>query len=143
MSLVTGARSKLYINFRFIGEVTDFEWSSSTQKKPIYGIDATEPFEFSPGITKVRGAFSLLRPQAAGSLEGYGITTSFEEHTKEKYVNIVLMDRKVPLPLFQCERAVILSQSWRVPSRGIMTGSVEFEGFVWNNEVGFLLGKTH
>lgn len=143
MSLVTGARAKLYINFRFIGEVTDFEWSSSTQKKPIYGIDATEPFEFSPGLTKVNGRFSLLRPSASGSLEGYGITTSFEEHAKEKYVNIILMDRRVPLPLFQCERAVILNQSWRVPSRGMMTGTVEFEGFVWNNEVGFLLGKTH
>jgi hypothetical protein len=143
MALLTGARTKLYINFKLIGEVTDFEWQSSTQKKPIYGIDATEPFEFVPGITRIRGTVALLRPAALGSLEGYGITTSFEEHPKEKYVNITLMDRKVPLPVFQCPRAVILSQSWRVPSRGVMTGTMEFEGFIWNNEVGFLLGKTH
>jgi hypothetical protein len=143
MSLVTGARAKLYINFRFVGEVTDFEWSSSTQKKPIYGIDATEPFEFVPGITRVRGTVNLLRPAGSGSLEGYGITTSFEEHALEKYVNITLIDRKLPTPIFQCPRAVILSQSWRVPSRGVMAGSMEFEGFIWNNEVGFLLGNNH
>jgi hypothetical protein len=143
MALIAGARVKLYINFRLIGEVVDFEWNSSTQKRPIYGIDATEPFEFSPGLTKIRGAFSLLRPEASGSLEGYGITTSFEEHVSEKYVNILLVDRRVPLPLFQCERAVILNQSWKVASRGIMSGRVEFEGVTWNNEVGFILGKTH
>lgn len=143
MSLVTGARAKLYINFRFVGEVTDFEWSSSTQKKPIYGIDATEPFEFVPGVTRVRGTVNLLRPAGSGSLEGYGITTSFEEHALEKYVNITLIDRKLPTPIFQCPRAVILSQSWRVPSRGVMAGSMEFEGFIWNNEVGFLLGNNH
>lgn len=143
MALVTGARAKLYINFRLIGEVVDFGWNSSTQKRPIYGIDATEPFEMSPGLTRIRGSFSLLRPAATGSLEGYGITTSFEEHVSEKYVNIILVDRRVPLPIFQCERAVILNQSWKVAARGIMSGQVEFEGVTWNNEVGFLLGKTH
>jgi hypothetical protein len=142
MSLVTGARSKLYINFRLIGEVTDFRYTSSTPRKPIYGIDATEPFEFVPTITAIKGSIALLRPAGSGSMEGYGITNSFEETAREKYVNIFLIDRKVPLPIFQCPRAVITGQSWNVPSRGMMTGTVEFEGFVWNNEVGFLLGKT-
>jgi hypothetical protein len=138
--LVTGARLKLYINSRMIGEVTGFSFVSSAQKRAIYGIDATEPFEFVPGVTSVRGRVSILRPSGLGSLEGYGITNRFEDSAKEKYVSIMLFDRKNQFPVFQTERAVITNQSWDVRSRGVMSGTFEFEAFKWINEAGFLLG---
>lgn len=137
--LVSGARVKLYINNRFIGEVVDFSYAASAQKRPVYGIDATEPFEFVPGITSVRGRVTVLRPAGLGSLEGYGVVSSFEDAAREKYVSIMLLDRQNQMPVFQSDRAVITSQNWQVRARGLMTGSYEFEGFKWINEAGFML----
>lgn len=138
--LVSGARLKLYINNRFIGEVTDFKYSVTTQKKAIYGIDATEPFELAPGITVVRGSISLLRPAGLGSLEGYGFKSSLPDAAKEKYASIMLFDRAAGLPVFQSDRAAIITQNWQVAARGIMTGTFEFEAFNYINEAGFVLG---
>lgn len=140
MSLVSGARVKVYINNRFIGEVTDFRYAVSTQKKAVYGIDATEPFEFAPGITVVRGSVSLLRPAGLGSLEGYGIKEAIQEAMLEKYCQIILFDRASSAPVFQTDRAVITNQSWQVATKGLMTGSFEFEAFNYINEAGFILG---
>lgn len=141
--LLSGARVKLYINNRMLGEVTSMSFVSSTEKRPAFGIDATEPFEFVPGVTSIRGTVSILRPAGLGSLEGYGFTESFEKTPIQKYVSIMLLDRKSNVPVFQCNRAVIHRQSWTVPSRGIMSGQFEFEGFDWMNETGFLLGWDH
>lgn len=140
MGLITGARLKVYINGRMVGEAIDFEYQSRTEKRPIYGIDSTEPFEFAPGRTVIRGRFSVLRPEGTGSLEGYGAISNFEDHPMEKYTSIMLYDRRLNAPVFQCDSAVILSQSWKVASRGIMTGSFEFEGFKWINEAGYRFG---
>lgn len=140
MALITGARLKVYINSTMVGEVIDFQYQSRTEKRAIYGIDATEPFEFAPGRTVVKGAFSVLRPEGLGSLEGYGMISNFDEHPLERYVSIMVYDRKRDVPVFQCDRAVILGQSWKVASRGIMTGTFEFEGFKWINEAGYNYG---
>jgi hypothetical protein len=137
--LVSGARVKLYINNRFIGEVVDFSYSAVAQKRPIYGIDATEPFEFAPGITTVKGRITVLRPAGLGSLEGYGVVSDFEHAPLEKYVSIMLLDRQNQMPVFQSDRAVITGQNWSVRAKGLMTGSYEFEGFKWINEAGFML----
>jgi hypothetical protein len=141
MGNTAAAKLKVYINNKFVGETTGFSWESSARKKAIYAIDSTEPFEFAPSTTTIRGRISLLRPEGAGGLEGYGIATSFRNHSRHKYVSIMLFDRKSYLPVFMAERAVIQSQSWQVEARGILRGSIEFEAFDWKNEIGFLYGN--
>jgi hypothetical protein len=141
MGNTVAAKLKVYINNKFVGEATGFTWQAEQRKKAIYAIDSTEPFEFAPSSTTVKGRISLLRPEGVASMEGYGITTSFRNHSNHKYVSIMLFDRKTFLPVFLADRAVIQSQNWSVESRGMMRGSIDFEAFDWKNEIGFLNGN--
>lgn len=133
-SFVVGAGVKCYINGNLMGEATGFSFSSDTPHRQVRGVDSAEPYELATTITNVRGKVTMIRLSGFGALEGRGITDNFKNLVLQKYNTIELIDRSTNLPIFHCDRAVVMSQSWNVSARGVCSGEFDFEGIEWNNE---------
>lgn len=132
---LTGARIVCYINGKLYGRVSSFTWDSQTAHKPIYTIDAAEPFELAAGITKVGGTISVYRLIGDGGAQGAGIVPKYGDIPRGKYFSIMLIDRGTDLVLFQAKYCSLQTESWTVPQKGIITGSLHFEAIDWSNEV--------
>jgi hypothetical protein len=79
---------------------------------------------------------SIYRTVGDGGAEGGGMTAPAEELPREKYFSVLLVDRGASdAVIFQADDCSLTSQAWSVPSRGIVTGSLEFEALTWSNEV--------
>lgn len=133
--VLTGAKVALYVNGKAYAKVTGFRWTSTTPKRAIYGVDSVDPFELAPTITKCVGTLSVVRLSGDGGAEGAGLTAPYDMLPNEKYCSIVLLEPHSDLILFEARQCSVIAQSWDAPSRGIMTGSIEFEALSWNNEV--------
>ena len=132
---VTGAHAALYINGRPFGRVTDFQWNYSTPKRELRGIDVVEPVELAVTSGSISCTFSLLRRIADGGAEGAGMAALMENLPREKYFTVMLLERTTDTVLFRADFASVTSQSWSVPARGRVTGSISFSCLSWNNEV--------
>jgi len=53
---------------------------------------------------------------------------------KEKYIDVLILDRLTGLAIFRMDTAAVNSQSWRVSEKGVLTGNFEIEGIEWENE---------
>lgn len=133
--IVAAAKVIVYINGKKFGQVTGFSWQSITQRKPAYGLDSGEPYEFMPLTTKCMGSVSVIKTIADGGVEGRGAVARFEDLPREKYFSIMLVERTYDMVIFQADRCVVNAQSWDVQAKGILTGRFEFETFTWNNEI--------
>ena len=133
--VISGASVFVYINGRPFGRIREFSFRSMTPRRAIYGIDSMSPYELAPSQTKITGSMSIYRTVGDGGAEGAGITASIEDLSRERYFSIMLIDRGTDMVLFQADSCSLNGQSWSVPSRGIITGSLEFEALTWNNDV--------
>jgi hypothetical protein len=133
-SVLTAAAVTCNINGQNYGRVTSFSWSASTPHRAIRGIDSLEAQELAPASVTVTGTMSLYRIVGDGGLEGTGVAANIVDIPREKYFTIQLIDRGSDLVIFEAQQCLVQSQSWNVPSRGTVTGSVTFEALNWNNE---------
>lgn len=134
--VVVSARVVCYINGKAYAQVSDFQFNSSTPHKAIYGIDSATPYELAPTQTKVSGQIGLYRIESDGGAEGAGIVPPQAYIQKGKYFTIMLVDRLTDSTLFRADQCVANGQNWNIPNKGIVTGSLQFEGMIWSNEVG-------
>lgn len=133
--LLVGAKVRLYVNGKPYGRVQDFRWSVESPKEEKRGIDSQEPFELAPTTVSVNGNLNVLRISGDGGAEGAGFTVQYPDLSRERYFSLVLVESNTDLVLFQARRCSLLSQSWGVPSRGIVTGSLSFRAIEWVNEI--------
>jgi hypothetical protein len=133
--IVTSAKVALYINGERFGRVTSFTWHSSTPIKAIYGVDSSDAFELGVTTTKCTGSIGVLRMSGDGGAEGAGVTVPYEVLPSQKYFSITLIEHHRDLILFEARRCMLADQSWSLPAQGIMSGSFQFEGIEWSNEV--------
>lgn len=132
---VTGGHIVCYVNGKLYGRCSSITYTSTTNHKPIYGIDATDPFELGATTTRINGTMSIYRLHADGGSQGAGISPRYEDLPIGKYFNITLLDRSNDLIIFQARYAVQQSETWTIPSKGIVTGQLQFEALDWNNEL--------
>lgn len=125
----------VYVNGRVYGRVKEFQWSSATPKKPQYGLDSLEPYELIPTSTRVTGRLTLYRTVGDGGAEGAAMATRYEDVPREKYFSLQLMERGSQTIVFEARYCSVTNQSWSVPERGLVTGTLEFEAIEWNNEL--------
>lgn len=123
------------VNGRQFGVATSFQWSSNTPKKAFYGLDQQDPFELGSTITKLTGTLGVYRTNGDGGAEGWGIGTTYEDLSREKYFSLLLIDRATNRILFQADNCSLVTQSWNVPPKGVITGQLQFEALSWNNEI--------
>lgn len=123
-----------YINGRLYGQVSSFGFRSITQRRAIHGIDVLDPQELAPGPTKISGSLHVYRTIGDGGAEGAGMTTDFGDLPAEQYFSIVLIDRALGTTVFRADNCSVMSQTWDIPKKGIVTGSIEFDALTWSNE---------
>jgi len=134
-ALVTSAKVVLFVNGRPFGRVADFKWDSATPLREIRGIDSMEPFELAKTVSRVTGSMTIYRLSGDGGAEGAGLIAPVSELSREKYVSLVLVERNTNKVLFETPKAQISNQSWTVPTRGYVMGSLQFEAIGYSNEV--------
>lgn len=132
---VVSAGIVVYVNGTPYGRVKSFSWESASSRKSIYGLDALQPYELAPTITKIVGTMAIQRTVGDGGAEGAAMTTNFENIPAEKYCTIQLVERVSDSLIFEAKFCSITRQSWEVPEKGMVTGRVEFEALDWNNEL--------
>lgn len=133
--VVVGAHINCYINGQPYGRVIGFTFRSQTPRRALYGIDSMDPFELAVTQTKVGGTMRIVRTVGDGGAEGAGITANFDDLPREKYFTVQLVERGSDTVIFQAELCSVVSQVWDVPSKGIVTGTIDFEAISWNNEI--------
>lgn len=133
--VITAANVTCYVNGTQFGRVAGFTWRSSTARRALYGLDLVDPQELAPTQAKVTGLLRLYRTVGDGGAEGAGMAASFEDLPREKYFTVQLIDRGSDKVLFQAQLCSVVSQSWEIQSKGIVTGQLEFEAISWSNEI--------
>lgn len=132
--LLTGTQVVCYINGDQYGLVFAATWNVDTPRKAIFAVDSATAYELAPTVATVTGTLRIYRLMRDGGLEGYGITQFPKDLLNEAYVSVTLIDAKSDTVLFTANKCAIQNQSWDVPSRGIVTGSITFQATEWSNE---------
>lgn len=132
---VVSAATVLYVNGQPYGKAFGFRYTSSTARSEKYGLDCTEPFELAPTVSKCTGTVMIYRQAGDGGAEGAGMAASYPNLSREAYFSVMLVDRKAGAVIFQAQRCSLVDQSWEIPSRGVVTGTLTFSAIEWNNEV--------
>lgn len=134
---ITGAHILCYVNGNLYGRASNITYNSQTIHKPIYGIDQAEPFELAASQTKLSGTISVYRLHGDGGSQGAGMSAKYEDVPRGKYFTLTLLDRSNDLIVFQAKYCVQQSESWSIPAKGIITGSLSFEAIDFENELTF------
>lgn len=124
----------MYVNGAPFGRVTSFRFSSSTPRDAIYAIDSLDPFELAPTRTRVTGSLGLVRTIADGGAEGAGMTSNYEQLSREKYFSLMLVERISDTVIFRADYCSVVTQQWDVSAKEMVRGSIEFEALDWSNE---------
>lgn len=131
---LTGANLKIYINGVPFGIATRVSWSINPNRRPIYGLDKSTPFELAPSTQSITGTMSVLRLRKDGGLIGRGIVASDRNLEREKYINIVIVDKATDSIVLKIDDAAVGNQNWEVGAKGILEGSFEWEGLEYTDE---------
>jgi len=133
---MTGARVAIFINGQLFARAISFSYNSRTDFTPIRQLDSLEPAEFEPTATSISGSIGFVRTAGDGSIRGLGVSTNFENLSLLKGYSIALIDLQSNLVLLRTKGCVTKNENSSVSSRGIMSGTFDFEGYVWQNETG-------
>lgn len=124
----------VYVNGRPLALGTHFAFTSDTTKRQVRGLDSAEVVEFAPTSLSISGQIGLIRAHGDGGAEGAGLLAQPADLTREKYFTLLILDRLTQKPVFQSNTCTVQSQSWSVPARGIITGTINFTAINWSNE---------
>ncbi len=133
--ITVSAQIICYINSTPVGQVSSFHWSSNTPMRPLYGLDSIIPFELVQTTTSVSGTVAMYAIPGSGNLEGLGITAPFQNLLSQKYFTIILQDELLGTTFFAAQYCMVNNQSWQAEAKGLVSGSFQFSGLLWVNEV--------
>jgi hypothetical protein len=133
--VLVGANVVLFVNGARIGRCTGFQWTSTENTAPIFCIDSTEALELVQGNALCSGTISCLRTIGDGGAEGMSLTTRYHDLPRQKYNELLLVERRSGNTLFQAKKAKLTNQSWAAHSQGVIAGTINFMSIEWNNEV--------
>lgn len=133
-TLQHGARSKLYINGVLYGVATNFSYQISYGRKAISGIDVPVPLELGATTIEITGSINILKVAGDQGIQGYGLGPQQQNFSLEQYVTILMLDRTTNNSVFRTNQAQVLSESWDMPVKGMVTGTVNFKCITSENE---------
>lgn len=146
--LQTSPSMVLRVNGKNIGFVSDLNYSITQGQKAIIGVDSPFPQEIAQGagVSICQGSMQLFKlkgvsTESAG-LVGYrnknkDMQTNMSETTlgSARYSIVELVDRENHTLVLKVTNCMFASQSWRIPAKGLMVGSISFQGvFAQHNE---------
>lgn len=133
--LLHGAAVLCYVNGYLVGRITHFRYSYSVGIKEIDGLDFPMPFELAETFISVSGSMRLLKISGDGGTQGMGILPQVNEVPRLKYSTLVIVDRNTGTALFKSDFCRITEESWDVPNKGLVEGSVSFKAISFSNEM--------
>lgn len=133
--VVVAAHIICYINGQRFGRLSHFSFRSVTQRRALYGLDSVDPNELAVTQTKISGNMKVFRTIGDGGAEGAGMASAYEDLPREKYFTIQLVERGSDQIIFQAEMCACISQSWDIPAKGVVSGTIDFEAISWSNEI--------
>ncbi len=131
---ISNAQVILLVNAVPYGRVAGIDWDISTPIEELRGVDSPQPYELANSTTSVGGTLYVLRTLNDGGAEGAGLTAPLIDVGKTRYVSLVLLERRSSRVLFESTRVAISGQSWSVPERGIVKGTITFLSIDAKNE---------
>ena len=132
---ITGAGVVCRINGTILGRVRGLDFGAAAPRKPVYGIDSLTPQELLTTTVKISGRIRLYRTVADGGAEGAGVVAGLPDLTRERYFSIQLIERGSDTVIFEAWHCSCTNQTWSVPDRGIIEGTVDFEALDFRNEL--------
>ena len=142
--LLSAPELKILINGQVAGYATGFQYRSTQGQKPIFGVDSPLAQEIAQGAAPsiVEGSMMVFRPLGA-SPEKWGLMTprTIDDTGKQetgdnirtalgsgRYSVVEIIHRKTGDLILRIFHVMFDSQSWSVAARGIMQGTVSFQG---------------
>jgi hypothetical protein len=146
--VLTGPELLLVINGKTIGFATNLTYSISQGQKAIMTVDSPFPAEIAQGagVSMVQGSLSVYRisdEDKKTSLEGIGLIGSRSPDDDRmaanlnetqlgaaRYSTVEILHRKSKKRLLRIHYTMFGTQQWSVNSKGVMEGSVTFQGIL-------------
>ena len=133
-SIIAGAHLKCYVNGRILGWASGVKINTRTPVKAIFGIDDSLAVELAPTTYAVQGTLQIWRGRNQGGAEGLGLVSFAEKLLLQKYFTLELVDRVTDGVVFKAIGCLTTSQDWTISPKGLISGSISFEGMNTSNE---------
>lgn len=132
---VHGARVLVYVNGVLFGRCAGFTWNGSSPRRKIHVVDTPHAVELAATTVDCSWSMTVLRTIGDGGIQGAGmIAPQMALVAREKYFQILLVERTSGLPLFQADLCQVDAEAWVLTPKNLLLGSVQGAGIVYVNE---------
>lgn len=125
--IIVGPGVLLYINGQRYSRVAGFQWTLAIDQKEIFAVDSSSAYELVPGQARAMGVIDVYRLKGDGGATGAQLTTQFQDILRQRYFTVSLVERTTGEILFEASRCSLVTQSWKAPGRGFVTGQFNFK----------------
>lgn len=132
-SIICGPHTVVYINGKPFAQVSAIDYNINSPYRVITGIDTLLPLDTAPQSLSYTANMQIYMLRGRGGIEGEGLCATWEAATRGKYFSILVMDRLTSTILFEGRKNRATGQQWKIASKSIVTGSVQFTGLFYNN----------
>ena len=132
---IPGSTLKVYVNSQLLGWVTGIPtWTITTEWARIREIDSSITRQLVPRSYTVSGTLQVVRGRYTGGAEGAGLIPSAENMLRQKYLTIEVQDITTQDIVYRAKHCQVMNQTWRIDGRGVVTGTLNFEGLTFESE---------
>jgi hypothetical protein len=100
----------------------------------IFTIDDNTAVEIIPGPVNITGQLRIYRKKGTGGAEGQGLVAPEHLILREKYFNLLVVDRATDSQIIEIENCSVTKQTWNFDSQSLAVGTIEFTGYGATNE---------
>jgi hypothetical protein len=136
--IVGGGHTIVEVNGAVVGRFSECSYTVDPGTDEIVGVDSDEPHEIASTTTRVRGTLRMWRTKQDGGAEGAGLAAPPSEMQRGLYFHLRLLDRLGGYVLFESDRCKAGQQQWTISAKRLVSGTVDFTGIGWRNEVQIL-----
>lgn len=130
-----GANALCYLNGILVGRVSRFDYDYTVTVQEARGLDFPMPFELMPGMIQIDGTLKLFRLSGDGGTQGMGMLPQVNDFSRLKYATVTIVDRTNGTAFFKSDLVLGTKESWGVPAKGLVEGSLTFKAIAFSNEM--------
>ena len=132
--IIVSAATLVLVNSTLFGRVSSLNYTLNTPQKEIRGVDILVPLESTPVACSLSGTISIYRLRRDGGVEAAGMIPTWDSLTRGKYFSLTVIDRRIDNVIFQCSKCSVTSQNWGINPKGMVIGSISFNGIDYIND---------
>lgn len=132
--LTVGAHCRVYINGQPFGRTISGEFFSETPRREVKVLDSFVTYEMIHQGPSTGGQLRVYRSHGDGGAQAAGIVAFAADLSIEKYFSILILDRFSDTTIYRADRCSLNREHWSLPTKGYVTGTLDFKGLDWSNE---------